>query len=153
MLFTIIIIGIALVWLMRETNNLKVHLLVGPYHAPIVYQYEDWETIKTRLENMPRKAMPSYIRLPESYTPLCGWDWLENRQHVIPVNKIQLDFGTRRYDMTVNDPDKLKDIIKVNTVRRNVNRKPKIDKGLTYNPHYTAHLDKLLIEDKELVEA
>ena len=142
MIATIIILGIAFYWMLRETDYLRVKLLVGPYHAPIVYEYEDWETIEARLKNLPRKAMPDYIVMPDNYPPLCGWDWLKNRQHAIPLNKIQLDFGTRRYDMTVNDPDKLKDIIKVN-VQRNTpkmlggkKRKP-FNYGML-NPHWVA---------------
>jgi hypothetical protein len=99
MLATILIIGAMFSWLMYETNCLTIRLIIGaipPPEAPEVLKFKTWAEIQSDINRLPVKYQPFWHKFPENMTPLCGLDWLETRQHIIPIYK----FVIKAYGVT-----------------------------------------------------
>jgi len=135
----IILIILGFIWLLYETDYLRVRLLVGIETKPIEYEYMSWEDVKTRyFYGLPSRQTPFWYANPEHMEPLCGLAWLENTMHVIPEYRIELDFGGNKYKMTVKEPKVLKEIVKVNTKKHKPYTLPVVNtKGLATSPYWS----------------
>lgn len=132
MIATIIIIGLALSWLAYETDYLRIRLLVGPWIVPLIYKRDTWENISRNLKPNP---VPFWWKHPYNMEPLCGREWLENHQHVLPEYKIVLDFGTIRHTINVcpGNEQLLNNVVKINTRKHRVKWLP-VGKSLGNEP-------------------
>ena len=137
MIPTIIILLGALYWLLRETDYLRVRLLVGEPAKPKYARYKAY--------NMMRKGKPSWNdsplyegnNYPEGYSPngepeyivvlnpgikdvLCGWEWLDKHcaSMVDYQPKVEMAIGGVRYNMTIKQPTIIKDVMRVNHLTR-----------------------------------
>lgn len=103
MIPSIIVILSAFYWLLRETDYLRVRLLVGSDIPPIIIERISWDVCQSR-----------YSRLKLSCgveEPLCGWDWLMNNTHPIPQAIFDLNTGGVRYHFNIKDTVILKDVL------------------------------------------
>ena len=55
-----------------------------------VGQYVSWNELENIARALPAKAQPFWLKHCANMLPLCGWDWLRNRMHIIPEYKIEL---------------------------------------------------------------
>ena len=149
MLLSIILILSALYWLLLETNWLRISLLVGNEFQPVEHPRMAWRELcssmydgdeRTGTQGMTGHARDeNYIRLPDVYEPLCGWDWLENTMHVIPSCDLELKYDRVRYRIHLEPTPEasgiLTKVMKAQRVKvpRATRRKVK---GVTVNPHY-----------------
>lgn len=157
MIPTILIIALAIYWLLKETDYLRIHLLVGAYYPPIEYQRKTWDELKPYTVH---KNSPMWLTSPASMEPLCGLDWLENTMHVVPEYKIQLNFGTIKHDINVKPEHEsiLKDVMKFNTQNIKPRKLPchKSTKCGAINPNWErARFEELMesVDTRELVTA
>lgn len=108
-LISLSIILLAFYWLLRETDYLRVRLPVGcPSISVPPEMRQSWDII-TR--NTKAKNLNNFVTDPYTYTPLCGFDWLNNREHVIPEYKIELQHGGVKHNMTIKDPSIMKQVV------------------------------------------
>lgn len=105
MLVTILIIISALYWLGIESNWLTIRLLVGAD-----CKRKMWKDIKPYQSG---KNYPFWFKHPDNMTPLCGWDWLNKRNHIIPEYKIELVQPGYKSTMTIQDESIIKDVFRV----------------------------------------
>ena len=110
MLVTLLVIGIAFYWMLRETDYLRVHLLVGPEAIIHPLEWTTWEDIRAGLGKA-RANDVMFLRFPDIMAPLCGWDYLTNTKHVIPECRLEVDYGGVRYKMIIKDYSILKDLV------------------------------------------
>lgn len=106
MLITILAIIAALYWLGLESNWLTIRLLAD----------KEPDNRKTWDELKPYKVYknhPFWLRHPDNMTPLCGWDWLNKRTHIIPVYKIELIQPGYKSTMTIRNDSIIKDVFRV----------------------------------------
>lgn len=149
MLLSIILILSALYWLLLETDWLRISLLVGAEFQPIEHPRMAWRELCSSMYDGDRRVGTqgmtghtkdeNYIRLPEDYTPLCGWDWLENTMHVIPSCDLELKYDRVRYrihlDPTPQASGVLTKVMQAQRVKSTRTNRRKV-KGVTVNPHY-----------------
>ena len=84
------IIILALAWLALETDWLRVRLLAGPA-AVWVLDAETraaWDTFDWR----------GWSGIVE---PICGWEWIKQRNHIIPEYRIEFNVYGCRYIWTL----------------------------------------------------
>jgi len=117
MIAAIIITGMALYWLARETRWFTIRLLVGCEPVIIEYERKSWKELEPR-GKISMKQYPFWLCFPEHMTPLCGLDWLNNTMHVIPEYKIYMAIGGCRYNMTIKKDNVLKDVMRVNRLTK-----------------------------------
>ncbi len=98
-MFWLTILGLAY-WLMRETNWLRIRLLVGEFPEPDTTVRKSWTEL-TEINHIPHKYQPFWMKYPTLMQPLCGWDWLQNTMHVIPEYKVVLISAHYKSTMTV----------------------------------------------------
>jgi len=110
MLATILIVTIALYWLARESDYLRIRLLAGI--EAIQYERKSWDEIKPTCKLT--KQYPFWLRFPEHMSPLCGLDWLENTMHVIPEYKLELVGVGYKTTIHSNNAQALRDACRVN---------------------------------------
>ena len=119
MIELLITIGLAFIWLGYETDWMRIRLPVGEDSKAIVYETKTWQELKPY--NPSFKLYPMWVTLPENMSPLCGWDWLNNTLHIIPIYKIELNFGGG-YKQTINvkatSQNIIKQVMKVNTGKK-----------------------------------
>ena len=111
MIATIAILTLALYWLLRETDYMRIRLLIGAWYVPVEYRRATWDKLK------PYKNLPNFMRM-HGYDPLCGWDWLKNHEHVLPDYSLYLAINNVRYTMTFGESatdGMLTEVMKVNT--------------------------------------
>lgn len=111
MITAILLIGLALGWLLIETDWLRVQLEYGAC-VQIIEQRKSWEEIKPT-GNL-NKQYPFWLRFPEHMTPLCGREWLENTMHVIPEYKMELVGVGYKTTINSNSTNALRDACRVN---------------------------------------
>ncbi len=99
LVFWLSILGLAY-WLMRETNWLRIRLLVGELPVLDTTVRKSWAQIKDAAFLIPVKQRPFWMRHPENMQPLCGLDWLQYTMHVIPEYKVVLI--SEHYKSTMN---------------------------------------------------
>lgn len=120
MIPSLIVIGIAFIWMLKESDFLRVRLLVGNVpELELPLERKSWEDI---LEDKPSyRYLPNFLRMNngfEYFAPLCGWDWLRDTMHVIPEPKVEMQIGGVRYSMTIKQPTIIKDVMRVNKVNK-----------------------------------
>ncbi len=96
MIATIIIVGLAFGWLLWETEWLAIQLTCGVYNTEKRMPWEALKPFKIK------RSDPFWLRFPEYMQPLCGLEWLENREHIIPGYRIVLVDSTSKYTMNVS---------------------------------------------------
>ena len=104
----LIIIGIGFTWLLIETDWMRVRLLVGSIkEAPVQNneRYVDWE------KAFDFKAWGTLIKGAD-IDPICGWDWIKNRQHIIPECRIEMVHLGVRHTIVIKDVSVIKDVVK-----------------------------------------
>lgn len=114
MIACIVLVSLALTWLAKETDWMRVRLLVGIECIPLEYERKSWEDLS---HTQPERYQPNFMRMnngTEHFSPLCGWDWLKNTMHVIPEYKIYLAIGGCRYNMNIKKDSVLKAVMRAN---------------------------------------
>jgi hypothetical protein len=134
MIPTIIILLGALYWLLRETDYLRVRLLVGELAKPKYARYKAYNGFNkrseyTRLhegnnysEGYSPNGEPEYIVVlnPGIKDVLCGWEWVDKHcaAMVDYQPKVEMQIGGVRYNMTIKQPAIIKDVMRVNHLTR-----------------------------------
>ena len=129
MIAALIVIALALAWLALETDRLRVRLLVGAVAAPTTVgeKRAAWDTFDWRA-----MTYDSYGRGRGDIwkAPLCGWDWITGREHIIPEYDIEFSVAGCRYKIHLNSTDEaakaLGQVMKVNTKKHRPNPLPKL---------------------------
>ncbi|KKN64734.1 hypothetical protein LCGC14_0488660 [marine sediment metagenome] len=129
MIATIIIIGLAFIWLGYETNWMRVRLPIGASTPIIKQQYTSWNDLENLAQTIPDKQKPFWLKHPlfiktirginnqmlgASMEPLCGWDWLRNRMHIIPQYQIVLVAEHSKITINSQSIPHLRDAFRVN---------------------------------------
>ncbi len=109
MIMALFVIVTAFLWLLHETDCLRVRLPVGETE-PV--KRESWEVLKRIAESIPERQKPYWLKHPES-PPICGWNWIETTMHVVPECKIQLISETARYTIRSQNAAALRDAFRV----------------------------------------
>ncbi len=124
------IIILALTWLGRETEWLRLQLLVGApaLSAPDTPEVRAaWDTFDWRTMQFFTYSYGSGVVWK---VPLCGWDWITGREHIIPEYDVEFSAAGCRYKMHLNSTDKaakaLGQVMKVNTKKHLPNPLPKL---------------------------
>ena len=125
MIVLIITIITAFYWLLRETDYMRVRLLVG-IELPVI-EYEeperiDWDDCISRYGT---------DQLQFATDPICGWDWLKNNTHPIPQLKVSFTSGGVRYNWDIKDLKILKAAITATHTK------------VKHNGHLKLHKNKL----------
>jgi hypothetical protein len=137
MIATLIIITLAFIWLLYETNFLTVQLPTGKIKEPKYARYKVYQVLKNRKPKFSDTVIYSGDNYPEDYSPngepeyqvivspgvdnvLCGFDWLN--EHCADMVDYQPDvsmhIGGVRYSMKIKEPAVIKDIMKVNKLTK-----------------------------------
>lgn len=118
MIMTLLTIALAFYWLLRETDYLRVRLLIGADKPPKYARYKAYTALTKRKTNL--EFLHKGNNYPEGYTPngepeytiilnpgiddvLCGWDWLDKHcaDLVDYTPKVDLKLGGVSYSMTI----------------------------------------------------
>ena len=146
MIISLLTICLAFVWLLYESDWMRIRLLAGANTPPVprirLYRHGTWLTRQDR-------TYPAFDKYADTALsagieePICGWDWLIGRDHPLVEYSFTLTAWGCTHNLTIN-PDAhkgqiVKECCKVAFAKpRNGNgRKPKHSKGLTFNPYYT----------------
>lgn len=104
MLATLSIIILALAWLARETRCLRVRLLAGPpllvpEYAEIRAAWDtfDWSDWGTRRSGFSNGHYHWKWATKDWKVPICGWEWIKGRNHIIPEYRIEFNVWGCRY--------------------------------------------------------
>ena len=102
------IIILALAWLAHETDWLRVRLLAGPAAVWVLdaetraawdtFDWSDWGTRQSGFNNGHYGWLWS---LKEWKVPICGWEWIKQRNHIIPEYRIEFNVYGCRYIWTL----------------------------------------------------
>lgn len=99
MIPTLAIIILGLAWLAIETDWLRVRLLAGPALVMVVVpEYAETRAAWDTFDWSPMQ-FSSYSNGNGTIwkTPLCGWDWITSRDHIIPEYRIEFNVYGCRY--------------------------------------------------------
>jgi hypothetical protein len=136
MIPTIIILLGALYWLLKETDWLRIRLLVGEPVKPKYARYKAYNALTKRKfydggalhegNNYPGgyspNGEPEYIVVlnPNITDILCGWEWLDKHcaAMVDYQPKVEMAIGGVRYSMTIKQTAIIKDVMRVNHLTR-----------------------------------
>jgi hypothetical protein len=148
MIPTIIILALAFYWLLIETDYLRVNLLAQPvdyrklwletfdeyyhnleglltdkheYNEDYIHYTPHGYTIVQSLKNKAKSNGTYQILLsPCVEDTLCGKDWLDKHWNDLADYKpeIYLAIGDIKYNMTVRNPEIIKDVMRVNRLSR-----------------------------------
>ena len=131
MLSTIIIVSMAYAWLLKETNFLRIHLLVGK--LPVPKQHEPKVT-RQQINDM----RLTWNISPAIEQPLCSWLWLRaNQWFKYPPCYVELRLDHTTHKITVPLNGKGKDLVKE---IMSINTKPHKVKFEAYPPSHYAEL-------------
>ena len=120
MIATTLIIGLALYWLLRESDYLRENLM------PVLCQIgacSDWRLQDSQVtEDMKHELIKlsannhrlKWGEFKEYMTPLCGWGYAYQFKDFKPEYKIELIDGTYRQTMRTDNIAVLKDAFRVN---------------------------------------
>lgn len=118
MIATIILVGLGFAWLLRETNYMTIRLMVGDLPLP-EYEYITLDGVYSNIWSLPVKHQPFWAKHPNAMQPLCGMEWLKTREHIVPINKVELYFGNGyRQTFTLKKPELIKEIVRINTGKK-----------------------------------
>ena len=141
MITALAIIVLGLAWLARETDRFRIRLLVGAPLLPVPAVREvraawftfNWDTwvidprsvnVRYNLEQNPERILKSWKE------PLCGWDWIRGREHIIPEYRVEFNMAGCRYNMHLNStPEAAKalgEVMKVNVKKHRPNPLPRL---------------------------
>ena len=112
----IIIIILAFIWLLLESDFMRVRLPVGDDYIPPIYERKSWDELKPF--NPTYKKHPFWLVCPNNMSPLCGWDWLKNTMHIIPEYKVELALAGVHYNMSIKSEGILKEVMKANKIKK-----------------------------------
>ncbi len=90
---------LALAWLAHETDRLRVRLLAGPAAVPepeIPEVRAAWDTFDWRSMKFLTYTQGNGVVWK---TPLCGWDWITGREHIIPEYRVEFAMNGVRHKM------------------------------------------------------
>ncbi len=112
MILALTIIGLAFTWLLVETDFMRIRLIVGRIEPELILQYKAWDMLLSEAQNIPYRQKQFWLKYPELMTAICGNDWLESRQHVIPQYRIELKAWGVHSKVTLKQADSkvLKDL-------------------------------------------
>ncbi len=108
---SLLLMASALTWLLIETDLLCVRLVAGPVavlepEIRAAWDTFDWSAMKYKTYQDIWKV------------PLCGWDWITGREHIIPEYRIEFNIAGCRYKMRLKSTPKaakaLGEVMKVN---------------------------------------
>lgn len=136
MLGLLIVMPIVFYWLLRETDYLRVRLMVGDSVAPKYARYAAYQILGARKpggsgayhrgDNYPPDFSPNgepeykIVLSPGIDNVLCGWLWLDKHcaDHVDYTPTVQMDAHGVKYSMTIKSPAIIPDIVKANKVTK-----------------------------------
>lgn len=128
MIFLIIWLVSWFTWLLYETDWMRVRLPVGIISELPQCRYISWNDLENLAQAIPDKQKPFWLKHPiniktiwglnnqplgASMEPLCSWEWLKNRLHIIPEYKIELISATSRYTFRTQSIPVLQDAFRV----------------------------------------
>lgn len=107
-MYLLSIILIAFIWLLIESDFLRINL----NYEPEAIERKSWSELERLAMSIPAKQQPFWLRNPDYMQPLCGLDWLNNTMHVIPQYKIQITAWGVKNTITLKQADAriLKDV-------------------------------------------
>jgi len=157
MIASIIAISLAFLWLLYESDWMRVRLPVGANKEPIktvrIWQYhrngncgitnhKDYNPYRITRNDI--AVLPFHAGIEE---PICGWDWILSHEHPIIENHIEILAHNCKHTITLCDNPEvdygriMKDVCTIAfkaTMRRKNGHKPNRRKAsLTFNPYYT----------------
>lgn len=113
MILSLIIIALAFYWMLWETDYLRVRLLVGAIPQSELLVYKTWDELRETIGIIPNKQKPFWFKYPENMQPLCGLNWLETTEHIVPEYKIVLISESSKITMRTNSIPVLRDCFRV----------------------------------------
>jgi len=138
MLPCLAVVGLAFIWLLYESDWMRVRLLVGCTKEP------------TKTIRLYQGSISLNVGLDE---PICGWDWLLSHEHPIIENHIEIIAHNCKHNIHLcNNPSVdygriMKDIcstaFKANIRRKNGHKPNKRKARLTFNPNYKLATSKV----------
>jgi len=147
MILSILTLIPGIIWLLYETEWLRVRLPIGKAAEQPQGRYVSWNDIENQIQYLPDRFKPFWIKhrviiktirglnhqiLGAAMQPLCGWDWLLNREHIIPEYKIELALDGIHYQMNVKSDSILAEVMRVNRAKH----KPTTPKPMTRKEHW-----------------
>ncbi len=137
MIVALVVMALAFTWLALETDRFRVRLLVGIVAAPttigekrVAWDTFDWSDWGTRQSGFNNGHYGWLWSLKDWKEPICGWDWIKGRNHIIPEYDVEFSVAGCRYKMHLNSTDKaakaLGQVMKVNTKKHRPNPLPKL---------------------------
>ena len=136
MITTIILLALAFGWLLWETDYLRVQLYIGKL-TPKYARYKVYNKLSNRKPTYGDTLLYEGDNYPADYSPngepeyyillspgvkgvLCGYDWLnEHCANMVDYKpQVFMTIGNIRYNMTINKPSVIKDIMKANHLTR-----------------------------------
>ena len=111
MLLTLLVVALEFIWLGYETDWLTVRLAAGPVPAPIIEKRQAWDSF-------------DWTRWKPYLEPICGWDWIKSREHIMPDYHFEFKAYGVSHKITLRQPGAriLKEIA-VSTLHKPRNRK------------------------------
>jgi len=106
MITGIALMAISFLWLLYESNFLRIRLLVGveSIELPIELEYKAWDEFDwTGWEKLTFQATE----------PICGWGWVKSHQHPVPVYNIELKINGSKQTITNAAPQALGEVMKI----------------------------------------
>ena len=106
MIAILIIIGLTFAWLGYETDWMRVRLPIGQVQIietipDIVERYVPWD-------NWNHCHWPSWFNFTD---PICGWEWIKSREHIIPECRLEMTYGGVHHTMTIKDTKIIKLVV------------------------------------------
>ena len=103
------IIILALAWLAHETRCLRVRLLAGPAAVCVLdpetraaWDTFDWSEWGSRQSGFNNGHYGWLWSLKDWKVPLCGWEWIKQRNHIVPEYRVEFAMNGVRYKMQLN---------------------------------------------------
>ncbi|KKL80417.1 hypothetical protein LCGC14_2004990 [marine sediment metagenome] len=119
-----IIVNLAFIWLLIETDLLRVQLLERETILSCQWRMPDnavTPSMRLELYHLWNKGLTkiSYALLSGGHTsPLCGWGYAYQYRDFKPEYKVELNTGGVRYNMTIKQPSIIKDIMRANRLTK-----------------------------------
>lgn len=148
MLPCLVVISLAFTWLLYESDWLRIRLLVGALVAPTktirLYRHTKHDQVgfsKSDNTYLDRKVDTIFSACITE--PICGWDWLLNRNHPLVEYRISIEAWGCKHSIHLCDNPNIdqgrimKDVCKTAFAKPKNGHKPKrIVKRPATNPNY-----------------
>ncbi len=108
---------IALAWLGYETDWVTVRLpygieaLIAATEVRRPWNHFDWHDWVTGHHHISFTDRNVNVHSKSHVQPICGWDWIRSREHIIPECKVELVHSGVKYNMTIKSPAIIKSVV------------------------------------------